>query len=39
MTAAANSDGTYDPILLTAMTVATMSPWAIKNHKEKLATS
>ncbi len=32
LTATANNDGTYDPILLTLMAVATMSPWAIKTH-------
>mmetsp|Transcript_20984 Transcript_20984/g.31871 ORF Transcript_20984/g.31871 Transcript_20984/m.31871 type:complete len:1279 (+) Transcript_20984:481-4317(+) len=36
MTGTANSDGTFDPILLTAMTVATMTSWAIQRHKENL---
>ena len=39
MTTSALSNGTYQPILITAMTVATMSPWAIKEHKEKIASS
>lgn len=39
MTSSALSNGTYQPILLSAMVVATMSPWAIKQHKEKISSS
>ena len=39
ITASALSDGTYHPILLTIMTVATMSPWAIQKHTENLSSS
>ncbi len=39
MTTSALSNGTYQPILLSAMTIATMSPWAIMEHKRKIASS